>query len=326
MKILLFILIELLLYPVTLLGVVLFMGVILLVNRPRGISGTAYEPLMNRVLYHEMGTRPDPAAKKLAGALPGMSPLIWGLMMGPTRLAVAISGYQPVMFRFPASRPASLMSMMVVRTIFFDTSLNQALKDVAQVVILGAGWDTRAWALPKDWQGKVFEVDAPSTHAAKLDAARRAGLDTSHISFVGVDFNTTSWLDALRSEGFDPNVPTCLIWEGVTMYLEEAAVIDTLKTTAGLADGSRLAFDYFAAELVKAEPPFRFIGKLIPFGMWLTYGEQIRSGIPMQPSAREQLQTFLAEQDLDLIEFDGVGDLYGFGLAARRQSAAEPYS
>ena len=316
MKVFVFILIELLLYPVTLLGLILFMGVILFVNRPKGISGTTYEPFMNRLMWHEAGTRKDAATKQLAAMLPGTAPLIWALMMGPTRLAVKLSGFLPGLFRadVPQSN-APLMGSMVVRTRFFDRTLKQALPHIKQLVILGAGWDTRAYDLPAQWAGRTFEVDAPATQAVKVKALQEAGIDASHVTFVAVDFNETSWLSALKMQGFDPALPTCLLWEGVTMYLNEAAIDETLQIAASLADGSCIGFDYFGAELLNDS----LIGKLIPFAMSLTYGEKIISGIPMQPDPEEAARQYLADQGLLLQEFEQVRNLYGFALAIPRR-------
>jgi methyltransferase (TIGR00027 family) len=313
MRILVFILIELILYPVTMLGVILFMGVILFVNRPRGISGTTYEPLMNRLMWHEMGTRSDAASKQLSAQLPATAPFIWGLVMGPTRLAAGISGFLPGMLRAnDAQSDAPLLNVMVVRARFFDRAIDQALPHVRQLVILGAGWDTRAYDLPAEWAGRVFEVDAPATQAVKVKALQEAGIDASHVTFVAVDFHKTSWLSALKAQGFDPELPTYLLWEGVTMYLNEAAINETLQTVASLADGSCIGFDYFGAELLNDT----LVGKLIPFGMALTYGEKIISGIPMQPDPEEAVRQYLAERGLVLQEFEQVRNLYGFALAA----------
>jgi methyltransferase (TIGR00027 family) len=315
MRLLPFILIELLLYPFSMLGIVLFMAVIVFHNRRLGISGTAYEPLMNRVIYHELGMRADDAAARLASALPATRPLIWTLMMGPTRLAVRISDYRPSLFTYPPEGDPQLLDMMAVRTAFFDRTLNEALSTVAQVVILGAGWDTRAYGLPESWSGRIFEVDAPATQDEKRAALDRARIDAGHVTFVAVDFNTTDWLEALEARGFDRSLPTYLLWEGVTMYLEDQAISATWESVARLAPGSAIAFDFFAGELIHGERPYRVLGRLIPPMMKLTYGEKFLSGIPMQGDPEGHVRTRLTEHGLILAEFTAVRDIYGFALA-----------
>ena len=118
----------------------------------------------------------------------------------------------------------------------------------------------------------MFEVDAGPTQQAKVAGLDKAGIDRSHVRFVEADFNRQSWLQSLEQHGFDLTVPTHVIWEGVTMYLEEETVVDTLRTVARLPTGSTLAFDYFAQQLVKAEPPFRLIGKLTTLSISWFYG------------------------------------------------------
>jgi methyltransferase (TIGR00027 family) len=100
------------------------------------------------------------------------------------------------------------------------------------------------------WNHPVFEVDAGPTQRAKVAGLDKAGIDRSHVTFVELDFNRQSWLEGLEQHGFDPTVPTHMIWEGVTMYLEGEAILDTLRVVARLPAGSTLAFDYFARQLI----------------------------------------------------------------------------
>ena len=92
------------------------------------------------------------------------------------------------------------------------------------MVILGAGWDTRAYGLLKDKELAIFEVDAPATQAAKRSAIEATGLDASGATFVSCDFNNQSWLDAVKEKGVCQDLGTFIRWEGVTMYLEEPAI------------------------------------------------------------------------------------------------------
>ena len=95
---------------------------------------------------------------------------------------------------------------------------------------------------------RVFEVDTPATQRVKRQALDRAGIDASHVTFVETDFGQTSWFDALLRRGFDPDLPTFILWEGVTYYLDEKTVQTTLRTVSGLAVGSRIAFDTWSLE------------------------------------------------------------------------------
>ena len=52
---------------------------------------------------------------------------------------------------------------------FFDAAVDRYLPDVAQFVILGAGFDTRAYRLPSDTRVRVFEIDSPQTQMVKRE-------------------------------------------------------------------------------------------------------------------------------------------------------------
>jgi methyltransferase (TIGR00027 family) len=329
MRILLFALVSLLLAPVSILGMAMYMVFLLLFNRRKGISGTAYEPFMGRLLMHEAGEREDAVARKLADALPALPRPTWSVMMGPTKLAVRLSGYVPTALAYPGPRPAPLMAAMGIRTEFFDRTLEASLDSVGQVVILGAGWDTRAYGILRDWGHPVFEVDARPTQQAKLAGLDKAGIDRSHVTFVEADFNRQSWLQSLEQHGFDPTVPTHVIWEGVTMYLEEETVIDTLRTVARLPAGGTLAFDYFARQLIDAQPPWRLLSKLTTASIRWFYGEHVVFGYDMQPPARGKMAGWLAENELQLCDYEflqgeerGKMSIYGFVLASPVQAPA----
>ena len=97
------------------------------------------------------------------------------------------------------------------RTCYFDAVVS-AHAEMAQLVVLGAGFDTRCYRLERR-PARCFEVDAPTTQAEKREALARAGTDTRHVSFVSVDFATHDWMALLIDAGFDPALPTLFLWE-----------------------------------------------------------------------------------------------------------------
>ena len=134
----------------------------------------------------------------------------------------------------------------IARTRFIDDSLLDAVRaGVAQVVILGAGFDCRAYRLPSLAQATVFEVDHPATQHAKRACLSRC-LDElpGHVRFVDIDFNAQRLDARLVQVGLSANVPTFWIWEGVTNYLTDEAVSDTLNSIRQVAPHSQLVFTY----------------------------------------------------------------------------------
>jgi len=144
--------------------------------------------------------------------------------------------------------------MMIIRTRFIEERLEQAIREgVSQLVILGAGFDTRAYRLTELLKAsRVFEVDQPSTQEHKKRRVREAGIEVpSNLTYVTVDFRHDKLGDVLAAAGYDSGKKTFFIWEGVTMYLPEAAVEETLRWVAAQAPGSTIIFDFVGAMIVK---------------------------------------------------------------------------
>ncbi|NDJ62440.1 MAG: class I SAM-dependent methyltransferase, partial [Chloroflexi bacterium] len=172
-----------------------------------------------------------------------------------------------------------------------------------------AGWDTRLYSLvrPAKPDMCMYEVDAVNTQMQKRRALETAKIDTTGVVFAAADFNKESWLDALVRVGFDPAKPTFILWEGVTYYLEAAAVESTLQTVAQqLAQGSLIAFDYPAKHIIGGEGS-RFYRAAMAAAERI--GEPWQFGIPTEAPARDKLEAFLAENGLRLTAYEVIGDL-----------------
>ncbi len=320
LRLLAFVIVSVVLLPVSVIGYVAFGVTILIEARGSGASFTAYKPLGARWLFDRTGARPDPAVGPLMAALPGGRTL--GLLMAPSLIAARVSGYEPFFMRYPVQLPSSVVEMFAHRTAFVDEALASALGGVEQVVVLGAGWDTRAWTLAPAAGVRVFEVDAPATQRVKRDALERAGLDLGGVTLVTVDFNTDPWIDRLLEEGFDPARRTFVVWEGVSYYLEPDAVADTLRWVRDLPAGSGIVFDYLSAEIVEGRGPLLFRPSV---AMLNATGERLRFGIPDAEDAGAQLGAFVERHGLQLERHEryGGGD-HAFGgvvLASSRGAA-----
>jgi methyltransferase (TIGR00027 family) len=134
----------------------------------------------------------------------------------------------------------------VVRTRLIDTMVQEALNDgAAQLVLLGAGYDSRAYRLPLAREVTVFEVDHPATQRAKRARLGVSGTSVAHVRFVGVDFELENIADRLADAGFDERARSILVWEGVISYLSESAVDDNFELLSRICSvGSRLIFTY----------------------------------------------------------------------------------
>ncbi len=143
--------------------------------------------------------------------------------------------------RWPGARSSG-----VARNRLIDDALVKALQDgIDQVVILGAGFDCRAYRIPGIDRTRVYEVDHPSTLTVKHERLRRVlGKLPTHVVLAEIDFNHQRLGDVLAGAGFDASRRTFFIWEGVTNYLSGEAVDATLRFISTVEVGSLLIFTY----------------------------------------------------------------------------------
>jgi len=145
---------------------------------------------------------------------------------------------------------------LALRVAYLDRLVDLAVDrlGVRQIVILGAGYDTRAARLPRAGV-TYFEVDHPATQAAKR--ARLAALDGYPIDaarHVGCDFEHQDPIAQLAGAGFATHDTALVIWEGVVPYLTEAAVRATAtRLAAGLDPRALIAFDFLGKNLVEGK-------------------------------------------------------------------------
>jgi methyltransferase (TIGR00027 family) len=140
--------------------------------------------------------------------------------------------------RWPGPRPSG-----VVRTRVIDDFVTGAMQaGCTQLVLLGAGYDTRATRLPAVASSTVFEVDHPLTQARKRAALGHA---PEHIRYVPLNFERDRLAPALSNAGFDLDQRTCVVWEGVFSYLTPEAIDVTLAALVELcARASQIVLTY----------------------------------------------------------------------------------
>ncbi|WP_434418156.1 class I SAM-dependent methyltransferase [Nannocystis pusilla] len=192
-------------------------------------------------------------------------------------------------------RMPGTFEFLAARSHFFDEVVREQLVAGArQVVILGAGFDTRAhrFAELAARQGATFfEVDAPATGAEKR--RRAAGLGPApHLRYVAVDLNRTSLAEGLGAGGFDPAARTVFVWEGVTFYIGAPAVDAVLRfVREGAGPGSVIAFDFLFERAVTGSAPAYGLAEGRAFVA--SRGEPFTFGID-----ETRIEAFLAERGL----------------------------
>jgi methyltransferase (TIGR00027 family) len=146
---------------------------------------------------------------------------------------------------------------VALRTAFIDERVRQLTSPaggIPQVVLLGAGFDTRAARLARTGV-RFFEVDREETQALKLARlASLAGYPVTNASYVTCDFEREDFLERLAGSGYRADQPALFIWEGVTPYLTDLAVRATLRRIAEGADpGSVVVFDHLRRRIVSGD-------------------------------------------------------------------------
>jgi methyltransferase (TIGR00027 family) len=150
-----------------------------------------------------------------------------------------------------AAGAAGLLTHVALRTAAIDAAVRrEAESPLPQLVILGAGLDARAYRMPELHGTIVFEVDFPSTQALKRERARGLAPTAREVRFVPIDFERDALGAVLDAAGHRVDLRTVWIWEGVTMYLERAAMTATLETvSARSSKGSALLVTYGTPDL-----------------------------------------------------------------------------
>jgi methyltransferase (TIGR00027 family) len=143
------------------------------------------------------------------------------------------------------------------RTKHIDVILTQAAADgISQVVNLGAGYDCRPYrfrqAMP---EVKFYEIELPEMIIEKKRRLEIVlGEVPDYVAYVPIDFNTQTIPGELKKAGYNPNLKTLFIWEGVTMYISAEAVESTLNfISSQSAPGSSVVFDYMPLAVIQGD-------------------------------------------------------------------------
>lgn len=137
---------------------------------------------------------------------------------------------------------------IVTRTKHFDEILlNEIANNIEQLVILGAGYDTRGIRFQEALRNaSIFEVDIHSTQSQKKNVLNKKISFTppQNYTFVSLDFTKDDLRESLEKHGFSITQKTLFLWEGVSYYLPEKDVKKTLNFVSLCKKGSSIVFDY----------------------------------------------------------------------------------
>jgi methyltransferase (TIGR00027 family) len=156
--------------------------------------------------------------------------------------------------------PPGIYEYVLARTKVIDAAFLEALDaSYLQIVLLGAGFDTRALRFADRNRGtKIFELDVPTTQRPKIEIYRKKRLVIPpELIFVPINFDRENIFEVLPRAGYQDGGKSLFLWEGVSMYLSAQAVDSTLAFIHDhAAPGSRVVFDYLFASVLRRENCF----------------------------------------------------------------------
>src|SRR5262245_49273027 len=206
----------------------------------KNVAGTAYLTAWTRALGRRIAgdaANADNLADRVA--------LPWQRVLGLwPRLAV----------RMLESGLPGAVGYFNARTQYFDAVLLQeARRGLEQVVILGAGFDSRSLRFAAELSSaRVFEVDMPSVLALRAERLLRG--ERPAAVAVPVDFEHDDLVALLDQHGYRATARSFFLWEGVSYYLPVEAVTAILRTVATHSGpGSGILFDYVTRAFVDGD-------------------------------------------------------------------------
>jgi methyltransferase (TIGR00027 family) len=211
---------------------------------------------------------------------------------------------------------------VLARTRYFDDFLASNLEpSVRQLVILGAGFDSRAYRFANRLhETAVFEVDHPATSGrkrAKLEAI--FGRVPAGVHLAPVDFDREDLGAALARHGFRTGQPTLYLWEGTVPYLSAAAVDETLRFVVdSSAPGSRVILDYVLRSVLDGRCDFR--GAATELARMRQTSEPFTFGIDA-----EKIADFLGSRGFHDVRDAGGEQLKASFPAERRGAYVKPW-
>jgi len=213
--------------------------------------------------------KPSRTAYKVAacivtlGAMPEMAEVLPpGIVAATERLLIASGAVGPTAVRW--SRSHRMVSVYKAfdwmlpgqfeafghRKAFCERQVRDAAgAGAAQVLVLGAGYDTMGWRLAPEFPGvSFFEIDHPATADLKAKGIEAMGR-RDNLRLIPEDLGKRRLVDVLRAdESWDPTAQSVIIAEGLLMYLPSKAVPDLFCQCAEIAGSdSQIVFTYIPA-------------------------------------------------------------------------------
>ena len=172
-----------------------------------------------------------------------------------------------------------LFDFITLRHAFMDSYVKRFAAKLP-VVLLGAGYDSRALRLHSHIHHGIWEFDFPPTQRRKKFYLRNERIEGEPPHYVEVDFMKESLPEIFDHSGI-ARTPALVIWEGVSMYVTEDVVRNTLNACREyFGTGTILLYDYWHNRM--EDPVRNLVIQLMPMIMDIIYSEKFTYGATPQ--------------------------------------------
>ncbi len=198
-----------------------------------------------------------------------------------------------------------LDNSVIARVRYFDDLISRSIDEgLEQLVILGAGYDSRPYRIDGLKKIKTFEVDHPATQAMKIEKIKKIfGLLPDHVVYVPADLATDDLGQKLLENGYDRSLKTIFIMEGLLMYLTPETVDEILSFIVENSEKeSAILFDYYPQSVVDGSCELE-VGKNI-HNQLMQLGEPLKFGID-----DDMIEEFLSSRGFSQVHNVTSGDL-----------------
>jgi methyltransferase (TIGR00027 family) len=192
---------------------------------------------------------------------------------------------------------------LLYRTKFIDEILKENINEnIEQVLILGAGFDTRAYRIEGIQDIIFYEVDCPETSFKKKERLKKLYKDIpQNVNLLSIDFEENKLEEKIKKSNFNKNKKTLVIWEGVTQYIDKEALNNVLDYLSSIKSESKLLFTYIKKEIIDGSNRSEIDQNIISFAEKM--GSPWKTGIN-----RAEIEELLENKGLILLKDVGAKD------------------
>ncbi|VVB71853.1 Leucine carboxyl methyltransferase [uncultured archaeon] len=191
-----------------------------------------------------------------------------------------------------------LDNFVITRVRYFDDFVTRSIDaGLEQLIILGAGYDSRAYRIEELKKITTFEVDHPVTQAVKIEKVKSIfGSLQDHVVFVPVNLGAEDLGRRLLERGYKPSKKSLFLMEGLSYFLPPHVVDEILLFIAkNSGKGSSLILDYYPKSVIDGSYELDIVKNI--HSLLAQLGEPLQFGIE-----DGTVEAFLAQRGFSQIQ------------------------